>query len=761
MASVSEPIPVTSQKHDPAWKHCEMFKNGDRVQLKCIYCSKIFKGGGIHRIKEHLAGQKGNASSCLQVQPEIRLLMQQSLEGVVVKKKRKQKLAEEITNVNPTTEINTFVDQTDVSTTGLHLVHDTTEPSSSFLVIPNDEPNYKSSNRRKRGRMKKHSSSTNISNSIPVSRIAMGSKRASNEVHMAIGRFFYDVGLSVEAVNSSYFQPMFDAIASQGLEVSPPSYHDLQGWVLRNSLEELKVETDQYRANWGRTGCSILVEELKTAKGNIFVNIFAYGHEGTMFLKSVDISDVANPSDVVYEWLKEVIEGIGLENVIQVITSYEEKYVIAGKKLASIFSTLYWVPCASQCVDLMLQDFEKLELIQAIITQAKYVTRYIYNCSFILNMMRRYTFGNDIIAIGITRSATNFTLLKRLFGLRNNLQSMVTSEEWMECPYSKKSGGLAILDVISDQSFWSSCSLIINLTDPLLRVLRIVNSERRPGMGYVYAEIYRAKQIIKKEFLNKKDYLVYWNIIDQKWEQQQHFPLHAAGFYLNPKFFYSIQGDVHNEVISGMLDCIERLVPDINTQDKIIKELNSYKNAAADFGRKMAIRARNTLLPSEWWSTYGGGCPNLARLAVRILSQTCSLIGSPRKHIPLEDQLHDTKNSIENRRLNDLLHVHYNLQLRQMHWKHANRNCYDPISCESISAVEEWVIEHEDFSEEIRSADWMAVDPPLTNTMILGASNDEIEDFDTGFDDFEIFGVKDCEGETVEENGISQLEEAM
>lgn len=46
--------------------------------------------------------------------------------------------------------------------------------------------------------------------------------------------------------------------------------------------------------------------------------------------------------------------------------------------------------------------------------------------------------------------------------------------------------------------------------------------------------------------------------------------------------------------------------------------------------------------------------------------------------------------------------------------------------------MEEWVIEHEDFSEEIRSADWMAVDPPLTNTMILGASNDEIEDFDTG-----------------------------
>lgn len=91
MGSNLEPVAVTSQKHDPAWKHCEMFKNGDRVQLKCIYCGKIFKGGGIHRIKEHLAGQKGNASTCLRVQPDVRLLMQDSLNGVVMKKRKKTK----------------------------------------------------------------------------------------------------------------------------------------------------------------------------------------------------------------------------------------------------------------------------------------------------------------------------------------------------------------------------------------------------------------------------------------------------------------------------------------------------------------------------------------------------------------------------------------------------------------------------------------------------------------------------------------------
>ncbi|KAF5193523.1 Hat transposon superfamily, partial [Thalictrum thalictroides] len=71
------------------------------------------------------------------------------------------------------------------------------------------------------------------------------------------------------------------------------------------------------------------------------------------------------------------------------------------------------------------------------------------------------------------------------------------------------------------------------------------------------------------------------------------------------------------------LDCIERLLPDKNIQDKINKELIiSCKKAVGDFGRKMATRAAHTLLPAEWWSTYRGGCPNFARITICILSQS-------------------------------------------------------------------------------------------------------------------------------------------
>ncbi|KAK6933144.1 protein of unknown function DUF659 [Dillenia turbinata] len=433
----------------------------------------------------------------------------------------------------------------------------------------------------------------------PVSTVGSGLQRAKGHAHMAIARFFYDVGLPLDAVNSVYFQPMVSAIFAEGAALVGPSYHDLRGWILKNVFEEVKNETNKYMGVWGRTGCSILVDELKTEKGLTILNILVYCPEGTMFLRSIDASHMLHSTTALYELLKDVVEEVGIENVLQVITNCEEHYRLAGRRLTNTFPTVYWTPCATQSLNLMFEDFSKVDWINAVLEQAKCITRFVYSHSFVLNMMRRFTFGNDLVVPESTSYATNFMTLKRMVDLKHNLQGMVTSEEWMNCPYSKRPEGLAMLDYVSNQSFWSSCILITRLTEPLLRVLRMVRSERRPAMGYVYAGIYRAKEAIKKEQAKRKDYLTYWNIIDRRWGELQSFPLHAAGFYLNPKFFYSIEGDIHNNVVSGLFDCIERLVPDTKIQDKIMKEISSYKNSTGDFGRKMAIRARDTLLPEQ------------------------------------------------------------------------------------------------------------------------------------------------------------------
>ncbi|XP_010256841.1 PREDICTED: uncharacterized protein LOC104597132 [Nelumbo nucifera] len=746
MESELEPVPVGALKRDVAWKHCQMFKFENRTRLKCIYCGKMFSGGGIHRIKEHLAGQKGNGPTCPRVHPDVRRIMRQSLEGSIVKSRRKQKRTEDGQRLLGPGELETVATH-DEAITGLQLLStpDTGEPLS--LLAKEEEG---TTSDRMIGRTG-NPSPLMTSNTHPISNLTLGLPRGKDHVHMAIGRFLYDVGAPLDAVNSVYFQPMIDAIVSEGPGLRAPSYHDIRGWILKKSVEEVKSLVDQYKGTWAKTGCSILADEWTTETGRVLIHLMVYCPEGTVFLKFVDASDIVRSPDALYELLKEVVEEVGVQNVLQVITDSTEYYAIAGKRLTETFPTMYWTPCAAHCINLMLEDIGKFEWINAVLGHAKSMTRFIYNHVEVLNMMRKYTYGKDLIQPAVTRSATDFTILKNMVSLKSNLQDMVTSQEWMDCPYSKKPEGLVMIDVIYSQSFWSSCSSIVNLTEPLLRVLRMVGSEKRPAMGYIYEGMYRVKEAIKKELVEKKDYLVYWNVIDQRWNRQLPRPLQAAGFYLNPKFFYSIEGDVHNEIMSGMLDCIERLVPEIKTQDKITKELSSYKNAVGDFGRKMAIRARNTMLPAEWWSTYGGGCPNLARLAIRILNQTCSAAGFKQNQISFK-QIHNiTRNRLEHQRLSNLVFVQYNLRLRQrILRKNQELDAMDPISFDNIDTVEDWITEKEEMTVDNGRSDWMALDQPLANAMLAPSPNDEAYGLDAGFEDDEIFdGVKDGE-----ENGL-------
>nr|GMC92819.1 hAT transposon superfamily [Ipomoea batatas] len=561
---------VSPQKRDPAWKHCQMYKDGDKVYLKCIYCGKVFKGGGIYRVKEHLAGQKGNGSTCLRVQPDVRVSMLERLNEVVMKRK-KQKLADKMnTDDASTSGVAALSDQCwlNVEVESLQ-VPDMLEQNGSMFVSQEEGKNSKLPG-RKTGNIRNVSPSGDATLLARPINQAVNSKRINNEVHMAIAWFLLDAGVPFEAVNSAYFQPMIDAIASQGVGVAGPSYHELRSWILNNSVQELKNEIDQCTGTWATTGCSVL--------------------------------------------------------------------------------------------------------------------------------------------------------------------SMVTSEEWIESPYSKKPKGSEVLDFISNQYFWSSCTLITRLTDPLLRLLRIVGSAKKPSMGYVYAGLYRAKETIKKELIDK-EYSIYWNIIDHRWKHLRHHPLHASGFYLNPRFFYSTEEDVQHRIRSLVYDCVEKLAPDPNVQDKIVIETTAYQKAAGEFGRDMAVRARETLLPGDWWSAFSGGCPNLAQFATRILSQTCSLIsGKPSRD--LSERINRTTNCLEHRRLNDLVLVQSNLRLRgEMNRAQSHM---DPIAYENIALAGDWVSGRELFPGELGCTDWTMVDPPLGNGVLSGPEIDDAEALGSGFKDHEV-----------------------
>lgn len=77
---------------DPGRAHGTMV-NGGRQKIKRKYCNKIFLGGGISRLKQRLAGERGNVAPCEEVPYEVKVQIQEHLGFKVLEKLRKQKQA--------------------------------------------------------------------------------------------------------------------------------------------------------------------------------------------------------------------------------------------------------------------------------------------------------------------------------------------------------------------------------------------------------------------------------------------------------------------------------------------------------------------------------------------------------------------------------------------------------------------------------------------------------------------------------------------
>nr|KYP59271.1 hypothetical protein KK1_014703 [Cajanus cajan] len=94
------------------------------------------------------------------------------------------------------------------------------------------------------------------------------------------------------------------------------------------------------------------------------------------------------------------------------------------------------------------------------------------------------------------------------------------------------------------------------------------------------------------------------------------------------------------------------------------KSHNLNRNTSSN----IALYERNTVMPDQWWESYGCGAPNLQKLAIRVLSQTCSALGCEHNWSVFEHIHSKRRNRLEHQKLNDLVFVHYNLRLQHRYY---------------------------------------------------------------------------------------------
>ena len=166
---------------------------------------------------------------------------------------------------------------------------------------------------------------------------------------------------------------------------------------------------------------------------------------------------------------------------------------------------------------------------------------------------------------------------------------MFASYDWTNNKLSKEAKGKEATKTVLMPAFWNNVLYILKVMAPLVKVLHLVDSEKKPAMGYIYEAMEKAKEAIMKSFENNESkYKQVFEITDSRWTCQLHRPLHAADHFLNPDLFFSNPSmEFDFEVVNRLYVCIEKLVPDQAVRQKILTELPIYKMGGSMLGQNL------------------------------------------------------------------------------------------------------------------------------------------------------------------------------
>ena len=267
---------------DPGWEHG--IEVDGRMKVKCRYCG-IIRSGGIYRLKHHLADTRENTEPCSKVPEDVRKKFLDILKGLTeesLKKKRSLMLD---------------VDDDDDEDVEQEVAKSKSKSKGKGIFLD---------------RFVRKKSQTTMNQ--------MFKKKEREEVCMQIAKFFYTSAIPFNCVNNPEFGKMIDMVSRFGSGFKPPSFHEIRGKYLKKHVTLTLDMLEEYKQEWGKMGCSIMSDGWTDKKRRSLCNFLVNSPKGTIFMFSLDTSNISKTADKVFEMLDNVIEMVGEENVVQIVT---------------------------------------------------------------------------------------------------------------------------------------------------------------------------------------------------------------------------------------------------------------------------------------------------------------------------------------------------------------------------------------------------------------------------------------------------------
>ena len=308
--------------------------------------------------------------------------------------------------------------------------------------------------------------------------------------------------------------------------------------------------------------------------------------------------------------------------MVQVVTDNASNSAGMGRLLEAEFPRIVWTPCASHCLDLLMEDIGRLPWIAEVVREALSIVTFFTNKHKVLSMFREHS-KLELKKPSSTRFAYIWILLERLYDVRSSLRQTVVSTMWNVWDESDTQEAKDMQRKCLKEEFWMQVRSIVVVTTPIYRTLRMTDMEGAT-LGLLTHFIKEAKVEIEACTLldaTQKDAIM--TLVNSRYEWMKR-PIHGLAALLHPAYKTPALANDAN-----LLADRDLFLPKVLSEEEhgaFLSELINYNNQRGGpaFTNPLTWKREYLVKPLFWWESFGYSHPHLQRVALRLLAQDCS-----------------------------------------------------------------------------------------------------------------------------------------
>lgn len=186
------------------------------------------------------------------------------------------------------------------------------------------------------------------------------------KVGQTYSKFSFFHSIAANATTKSLLQNLINQAAKVEPSIKASTACEVMGKYQNHENKLIDDYIGVLKKKWLEYGVTIMSDGWTSPTRQTIINFTVHCDAVTVFLKSVEASNVIKDYKYIRGLLMDVIVEVDKENVVQIGIDNDNNFNKARGKLMEKY-ILFWTHCVSHCINLMLKDIRKIYVVKRIV----------------------------------------------------------------------------------------------------------------------------------------------------------------------------------------------------------------------------------------------------------------------------------------------------------------------------------------------------------------------------------------------------------